>query len=371
MINVGITGQSGFIGTHLYNYLGIYKDKIKRIEFKDGYFYDDKKLQEFVKKCEVIVHLAAVNRHSDPDVLYNTNIDLVKRLIKAAEITGRTPHIIFSSSIQEARDNLYGKSKRDGRILFESWAMKTGGGFTGLIIPNVFGPFCHPQYNSVIATFSYQLTHSETPVIEFDVALKVIYINDLIKTIYDIILGKIEHKLYYVQYNKEIKVNEILKLLNEYYEYYFVQNIIPVLKDNFEVSLFNTFRTYIDIEHYPVKLKKKTDGRGLLIEIIKEYTGGQSFFSLTKIGATRGNHFHTKKIERFCVLKGEGIIKMRKIGSEEIIKYYVNGYEPSIVDIPIWYTHNITNVGQEDMLTLFWTNEIFNPEDTDTFFEEV
>lgn len=372
MIRVGITGQAGFIGTHLYNYLGLFKDDVERIPFLDSFFEDSAVLAQFVKQCDVIVHLAAVNRHADSGILYETNIDLTNKLISATDAVQNYPHIIFSSSTQEDRDNLYGKSKKECRNLFELWANRTAGKFTGLVIPNVFGPFGSPRYNSVIATFAYQLTHAELPVIDTDGLIKLIYVNDLVSIIYSIIKGTITPNPYYIPHNKEIKVSEILRLLNEYYELYFKQGIISSLRDNFEISLFNTFRSYIDNKaFYPVGLLKREDNRGYLVETIKEMTGGQSFFSMTNPGITRGNHFHTRKIERFCVIKGKGLIKLRRIGTEEVLEFYVDGEIPCFVDMPIWYTHNITNVGDAEMLTLFWTNEIFDVNDSDTFFEAV
>ena len=188
MIKIGITGQSGFVGTHLYNTLGLYPERFERIHFQDDYFQDTDKLKTFVQSCDAIVHLAAMNRHNDPEVLYDTNIGLVKQLISACETTRSTPHILFSSSTQEERDNLYGKSKKEGRELLEQWALKNNGNFTGFIIPNVFGPFGNPYYNSVVATFCHQLTHNETPRIETDGEIKLIYVGELV----DEIIGHIE-----------------------------------------------------------------------------------------------------------------------------------------------------------------------------------
>ena len=191
MIRIGITGQAGFIGSHLYNFLGLKKDEVTRIPFQDDFFSDEAKLESFVKQCDAIVHLAALNRHNDPQTIYDTNIGLVKKLITALENTGSKPHILFSSSTQEERDNIFGKSKREGREMLAQWAEKNGALFTGMVIPNVFGPFGNPYYNSVVATFSHQLTHDEQPRIEVDAQLKLIYIGDLVKVIYYLITNKV------------------------------------------------------------------------------------------------------------------------------------------------------------------------------------
>ena len=185
MIKIGITGQTGFIGTHLYNFLGLKKDEVIRIPFQDGFFTDQSKLEAFVKQCDAVVHLAALNRHNDQETIYTTNVGLVKKLISALENTGSKPHVLFSSSTQEERDNLFGRSKREGREMLGHWAERNGSLFTGMVIPNVFGPFGNPYYNSVIATFSHQLTHNEQPRIEVDARLKLIYIEDLVRIIYD------------------------------------------------------------------------------------------------------------------------------------------------------------------------------------------
>jgi UDP-2-acetamido-2,6-beta-L-arabino-hexul-4-ose reductase len=150
------------------------------------------------------------------------------------------------------------------------------------------------------------------------------------------------------------------------------KGVFPVLNDKFEVNLFNTFRCYMDIpNHYPVKLVMNTDDRGTFVETIKTGLGGQVSFSTTKPGITRGNHFHTRKIERFAVIKGKARIQLRRIGTDKVLDFELDGSEPSYVDMPIWYTHNITNVGDEELYTIFWINEFFNPDDPDTFFEKV
>lgn len=381
-IKVGITGQSGFMGTHLFNYLGL-KENISRIPFKDEYFTDTFRLDEFVTTCDVVVHLAAMNRHGDPQVIYDTNIKLVKDLISACERTRSKPHIIFSSSTQETRDNLYGKSKKEGRELFSKWAEQNGTFFTAMIIPNVFGPFGNPYYNSVIATFSHQLTHNEEPKIEIDGELKLIYINELAKEFWKKIVeksgtvekGKSEKlnqvEVYEVPHTSVNKVSAILEKLQLYKSEYFEQGIIPKINNNFELALFNTFRCYMPREKFPFLLKENIDSRGSFVEIIRTNSSGQFSFSTTKSGITRGNHFHTRKIERFAVIKGEAEICLRRIGTNEITTYILDGKNPSFVDMPIWYTHNITNTGKEELITLFWINEPYDPSDPDTFIEKV
>jgi len=371
-IKIGITGQEGFVGQHLYNTIGLFPEEFERIPYHIDYFKDQSQLELFVSQCDVIVHLAAMNRHNDPEVLYQTNINLVKQLIAALEKTGSKAHVLFSSSSQEERDNLYGKSKKEGRELLANWASKAEGNFTGLVIPNVFGPFGHPYYNSFIATFSHQLTHNEQPKIEVDGEVKLIYVGELVEVIINEIRAKKSNRLFVIPHTSTHKVSDILILLESYKAQYFLSGIIPQLNSKFELNLFNTFRCYIDIKnHNPVKFVQHTDPRGAFVEVIRLNVGGQVSFSTTVPGITRGNHYHTRKIERFAVIKGRALIQLRRIGTDEVLDFYLDGKEPAYVDMPIWYTHNITNIGEEELYTNFWINEFYDPADADTYFEVV
>lgn len=373
MIKVGITGQAGFVGTHLFDTLGLHNN-IKRIPFQDSFFDDVSVLRGFVKQCDVIVHLAAMNRHPDPEVIYNTNISLTNKLIEALTLENGKPHILFSSSTQEEKDNLYGKSKKEGRELLENWAKETDATFTGLVIPNVYGPFSKPNYNTFIATFADKLIKGEQPKIDVDGSINLIYVSSLCNFIISTINNtpKSSIKRVEVPYDFEKKVSEILSLFDYFNDTYTKSGFIPALKDSNEINLFNTFRSYLDYAaHFPIKLKKNIDERGVFVETIKLGIGGQVSFSTTVPGITRGNHYHTRKIERFTVIKGKARIQLRKIGTEEVIDLYLDGEEPSYVDMPVWFTHNITNIGDDELYTQFWINEWYDADDADTYFEKV
>jgi UDP-2-acetamido-2,6-beta-L-arabino-hexul-4-ose reductase len=374
LVRVGITGQAGFMGTHLYNFLGTKSEKIECVNFQDNYFDNELDLQNFVKSCDVIVHLAAMNRHKNQQVLYNTNIDLVKKVINACEATNSTPKIIFSSSTQEDIDNLYGKSKRDGRMFFETWATNNDGHITSLIIPNVFGPFGRPFYNSFIATFSHQIVQGEEPKVIIDNKVKLIYINELSEVFYNEIIKQNSENIqsYVVPYTSSRKVSEILTLL-KYFKIQYLENgqVPKVDLNSFELDLFNTFASFIPKKYFPRKFTKHSDERGAFVEIMRAGSAGQTSYSTTVPGITRGNHYHTRKIERFAVISGKALIKIRKIDSDEVFEYILDGAEPAYVDMPIWYTHNIKNIGNTELITLFWINEPYNSEDADTYFIKV
>lgn len=372
MIRVGITGQAGFVGTHLFNDLSLDPEQFTMVPFEDAFFDDPAVLKEWVSKCDAIVHLAALNRHHDPEEIYKTNIRLVTELIVALESSGSKAHVLFSSSTQEAFDNPYGRSKKEGRELLQSWAERSGGKFTGLVIPNVYGPFGQPYHNSVVAKFCHMLSHGEEPVLIDDKLLNLIYVGELTRVIKEAILGGVSDPSLLVPHTSGFFVSQILELLEGYKSGYMDRGEIPELKDSFEVNLFNTFRCFMDIPaHYPVMLKEHTDDRGSFVETMRLGVGGQVSFSTTKPGITRGDHYHTRKIERFVVIRGKAIIRLRRIGTDEVLEFHMDGSHPSFVDMPVWYTHNITNVGEDELFTLFWINEYYNPDDPDTFYETV
>ena len=372
MLKIGITGQAGFVGKHLFNTLALFPEEFERVDFKKYFFDSEQQLNDFVSKCDVIVHLAAMNRHNDPQVIYDTNVGLASKLVRALEETNSKAHVVFSSSTQEERDNLYGKSKKEARGQLAEWAKRSGGKFTGMIIPNVFGPFGHPNYNSVIATFSHKIARNETPTIDVDGDLKLIYVGELVDQILKEIRSGDSKEEVVVVHTAESKVSQILFLLEKYKADYQDNGIIPALNSTFEVNLFNTFRCYMDIaSHFPVKFTQHTDPRGAFVEVIRLNVGGQVSFSTTVPGITRGNHFHTRKIERFAVIKGKALIQLRQIGTQDTHDFYLNGDEPAYVDMPVWYTHNIKNVGDEELYTIFWINEFYDPNDPDTYFENV
>jgi UDP-2-acetamido-2,6-beta-L-arabino-hexul-4-ose reductase len=372
MVRVGITGCKGFVGYHLNQNLALHNQDFSLIDFDRSFFDDNQSLDEFVSSCEVIVHLAALNRHSDPELIYETNISLVKKLVASLKRTTSKAHLIISSSTQEERYNLYGKSKREGRLLLSEWANQSGGRLSGLIIPNVFGPFGHPFYNSVVATFCHQIAIGETPEIDIDGDLKLIYVGELVEEIISLIRKNDNSHELVIPFTAEAKVSEILSSLQYFRKSYQDNGEIPVLKNDFEYKLFNTYRCFMDLASYfPKKFVQHADDRGAFVEIARQGIPGQTSFSTTLPGITRGNHFHTRKIERFAVIKGKALIQLRRIGTNEIHDFYLDGNEPAYVDMPIWFTHNIKNIGDDILYTIFWINEPFDANDPDTYFEIV
>lgn len=370
MKKIGITGQNGFVGWHLYHWLNTKKEEYTLVNFNREYFEDTSLLIEFVKECDVIVHLSALNRHQNQEIIYNTNVTLVEKLIAACKNAKKYPLILFSSSTQETQDNLYGKSKLKGKELFKTFANEHNSSFVSLQIPNVFGPFGLPDYNSFVATFCQKLVNNHQPEIKVDSEVGLIYVQELVERI----TGNLNYsgiKEEIIEPGYHIKVSEVLSLLSQYKVQYLEAGQIPVLNNKLEINLFNTFRSFINPEINPRPLIPHADNRGRFVEIIRSDIGGQTSYSTTFPEITRGNHFHTRKIERFAVIKGKALIQLRKVGSEKVFNFFLNGESPSYVDMPVWFTHNIKNIGNEELLTVFWINEAFDPNDPDTYFETV
>lgn len=367
MTQIGITGAQGFLGWHFRCFLyskGIQNPRLadrKELSSPEGY-------ARFVKDCDVIVHFAGMAR-GDSDTVAKTNIDIAEELIRALDKTDKKPHIVYASSIQIANDSPYGTSKRRAGELFEAWSARTGGKFANLILPNLFGEGGKPFYNSVVATFCHQIALEQTPTILQDSEVSFLHVQ----SVCDLIWAAIENGASGTLRpdGTHLRVSELLAEITDFHRVYTVDGIIPEFKDPFRKALFNTYRSFL-FESKPQRFGKlHTDPRGSLCEIVKTRHGGQAFYSTTYPGITRGDHYHRHKLERFAVIGGEAVIRIRKLFSESIAEFRVSGDEPAWIDIPTLHTHNITNIGSGNLFTLFWSDEIFDPGNPDTYPEKV
>jgi UDP-2-acetamido-2,6-beta-L-arabino-hexul-4-ose reductase len=363
MTTVGIAGMSGFLGWHLRSYVHGFKD-IRVIGAGRQEFADE---QSLVSSCDCIVHFAGLNRGTDIEV-YNTNVDLTDRLIQALKKSGKAPQVIFASSTQILKNNPYGNSKIECAKRLRAWARNSNALFTNCILPNIFGEGCKPFYNSFIATFCHQIASKLEPKVLVDAEVECLHAQEVAGYIYDAIQRKTDGDITFP--GKPVKVSGVLDTIR-YLSGAYEKHIIPDLRDKFVLQLFNTYRFYLYPQFYPVPVRVNRDDRGVVFETAKSLGEGQCFISSTKPGITRGNHYHLNKYERFFVVKGKAVIRIRRLFSDKIIDFEVDGDEPRYVDIPTLHTHCITNTGNTELMTLFWADKIFDPNSTDTYMENI
>ncbi len=369
-LKIGITGAHGFIGGHL-------KERLARdancvvATCERSHFDDPPALEKFVTECDAIVHLAAVIRGDENDI-YATSLKLTGNLIDALERTASRPHLIFLSSTLRDSGSAYGRSKRDGEQLLTEWAGRAGGRVTNLITPNVYGAGCKPFFNSVVATFCHQLTHGEQPTVIQDRDVEFIHVSQLVDRIAEQCLRPAGHDASQrVAPTMRMTVRQLLDTLQGFRDDYFVRRVVPDLTDPIRASLYTTYLSYLEPADHIHPTEVHRDDRGELFEIIRLANAGQIFFSTTRPGVVRGNHYHRRKIEWFCVVKGEAIIRLRRIGRRDVHEFRVSGNQPRFISIPVFHTHHIENVGDGELLTMFWCNEILDRNDIDTYFEKV
>lgn len=370
MKSILVTGSQGFIGKNLVQALkrqGLYQ--IYEFDLND----DLEKLTSYIKQADIIFHLAGVNRPEKIEDYEAGNVGFTRKIISIAEELNVKPFIIFSSSIQAALDNPYGRSKKQAEEVLIEWSNRNNATVAIFRLPNVFGKWCRPNYNSAIATFCHNIARGlEISITDPDRLLELVYIDDVVKTF----LGMVENPpasragYYEVEPVFKIKLLEVAELIKSFKESR-KNLILPDFSDPFIKRLYATYISYLPENEFAYKPELKVDNRGQLAELLKSPHIGQIFISRTKPGITRGNHYHDTKVEKFMVIDGEAIIRFRNILNGNLIEYNVSGTEFQIVDIPPGYTHSIENVGDKELIVLFWANEIFNPENSDTYPLEV
>ena len=368
MKNVLVTGSRGFVGQNFSASLKRLKsNSIKVMEFTREDTLSS--LEEYLKNADLIFHLAAVNRPVDPQQFMAVNKGLTLEMIEILEKHNRKPDIIYTSSTQVELDNLYGRSKREAEELLKEYQLKSNAAVLIYRLPNLFGKWCKPNYNSVVATFCHNLINDQKlTIVDENKAIDLVYIDDVVDELMKFVHESIPKKLQYMEINNvfTVTVGDIAKRLMRIHEAR-QKLLIPDLSDRFTRYLLSTYQSHISLQSLSYPLMTHEDERGSLAEILKSENAGQIFVSTTKPGVVRGNHYHDSKLEKFCVLKGSARIRLRKINGDEIIIYDVADKPLRVVDIPPGYTHSIENIGVDDMIVLFWASEVFSKNKPDTF----
>lgn len=365
-----VTGANGFIGKNLIA-------ELKNQKFSEIYECDlDTKpelLEKYLKEADFIFHLAGVNRPKEQSEFMQGNFGFTSQLLDTLKKYNNECSIMISSSIQATLDNPYGISKKAGEELLFEYSKATGAKVLVYRFPNVFGKWCRPNYNSAVATFCHNIANDlPIQVNDREAIMNLVYIDDVVEELINALENK-ENKigLYnQVKTSYTISLGEIVDLIYSFKNSR-EQLKIPNMSDEFTKKLYATYLSYLPKDNFSYKLKMNVDNRGSFTEFLKTPDRGQVSINISKPGITKGNHWHHTKNEKFLVVSGNGVIRFRKIDTDEIIEYYVSGEKLEVVDIPTGYTHNIENLGDVDMVTVMWANEEFNPDRPDTIFLEV
>lgn len=366
-----VTGSKGFIGKNLIA-------ELKNQKYTDILEYDidtePSLLDTYCKESDFVFHLAGVNRPKEQSEFMEGNFGFTSTLLDALKKHNNNCPVMISSSTQAALDNpYYGKSKKAGEDLLFTYAKETGAKVLVYRFPNVFGKWCRPNYNSVVATFCNNIAN-DLPITVNDrsVVMNLVYIDDVVEELINALIGKENSVGDFCEVSAvhTITLGEIVDLIYSFKSSR-EERSIPDMSDEFTKKLYSTYLSYLQKDKFSYPLKMNVDNRGSFTEFIKTPDRGQVSVNISKPGIIKGNHWHHSKNEKFLVVSGKGVIHFRKIGSDEIIEYFVSGDNLEVVDIPTGYTHNIENLGDSDMVTIMWANERFNLEKPDTYYLEV
>lgn len=383
-MNILITGAKGFIGRNLVAELNNIKEgKAKGYGlspeltvFEYDMDTDPSLLDGFCRDADFVFHLAGVNRPKDQGEFMEGNFGFTSTLLEALKRHGNSCPVMLASSIQAELDNPYGVSKKAGEDLLFSYGREVGAEVLVYRFPNVFGKWCRPNYNSAVATFCNNVANDlPIQVNDRSVNMTLVYIDDVVRELIAALEGNAnrvvglspEKQFCTVPVEHSITLGEIVDLIYSFKESRGSLQVAD-LSDGFTKKLYSTYLSYLPVDGFSYPLKMNVDERGSFTEFLKSPDRGQVSINISKPGITKGQHWHHTKNEKFLVVSGKGVIRFRKIDEDKVYEYFVSGDKLEVVDIPVGYTHNIENLGNTDMVTVMWVNEVFDSEHPDTFF---
>lgn len=367
-----VTGSKGFVGKNLvYNLRTNSNYEILEVDVDTTL----DTMEEYTKICDFVFHFAGVNRTTNSDDFRKTNCLFTKTLCEMLYRNDNQAPIVASSSAHATIDNDYGNSKKEMEEVLLQHQKNNNSKVFIYRLNNLFGKFSRPNYNSVIATWCFNVANGKEIMVDNENTLiKFCYIDDVINEFISLLEKEYvidqENSYYDINTLYEVSLKTLKDLIISFKESRKTFKSINT-KDEFTNKLYATYLSYLSEDDFSYKLKMNIDDRGSFTEFLKDEQGGQVSINISKPGIVKGNHWHNTKNEKFLVVSGQGVIRFRRIDKEEIIEYRVSGNKLEVVDIPVGYTHNIENIGQEDMVTVMWANEMFDPKNPDTFYEEV
>ena len=367
MMKVLITGGLGFVGQNLD--VRLKEEGIQTLLFDKDNTLED--LTRLINETDFIVHLAGVNRPLNKEEFYQGNSNLTFQLTELVRKEKRNIPIIFSSSIQAVLDNDYGKSKKQAEDYLIEYQKETKNDVFIFRLTNLFGKWSRPNYNSVVATFCHNIAHDLPITINNpDYELDLVHIDDVVNAFIEVIKNGSKELYNSVPISHKVTLGKLAALITSFKESR--KNLfLPEVGDAFTEKLYATYLTYLDENDFSYKMQSHVDQRGSFTELFKTLANGQFSVNVAKPGITKGNHYHHKKNEKFIVLSGQGVIKLRKVNSNQIVTIPVDGKDMTIVDMIPGYTHSITNTGKEDLVFFIWASEVFDPNRPDTTFVNV
>lgn len=361
-MRIVVTGAEGFLGWHTRLRLRAYTTHDVMAVGRETWG----RLPELVVGADAVLHLAGVNRGPEAEVA-DGNQRLARDLAQALGSAGSGIRVVYANSVQAGNGTPYGSGKAEAATILRDAATALGGTFVDVLLPNIFGEHGRPKYNSFVATFAHAVTRGEVPQV-VDREVELLHVQGAAQALIDALDGPTRQE---TPSGVPATVAGVLATFQEFDSLYRTGDV-PPLADDFQRDLFNTLRAASFVERTPLVLTPRADHRGRLVEVVRAHGGeGQTFVSSTKPGITRGEHFHLRKVERFVVVGGHARISLRRVFSSEVLSFDVSGEEPVAIDMPIGWAHNITNTGDAELTTLFWTSELFDPDDPDTFPEPV
>lgn len=363
-MKIVITGAGGFLGWHTRLRLHALTDHEVVPITRDT--WDE--LSSSISDADAVIHIAGVNRGDSDDEVSEGNVRLADDVARALAAARAPLRVVYANSIQANNGTPYGTGKARAEEILRAAAEGTGGKLVDVRLPNIFGEHGRPQYNSFVATFVHATVAGDEVAIN-DNPVGLLHVQDAAQSLIDA-LTTTEDRC--DPEAEQHGVQEVWDLLQEFHSIYMPSGEIPDLSTKFRIDLFNTYRSALFPEHYPVALVPHADSRGAFVETVRCRGGeGQSSFSTTVPGITRGEHYHLSKIERFAVIRGKGTMELRKMFTDEVLTFEATGDAPVAIDMPVGWVHNITNTGDEVLFTQFWSHELFRPEAPDTFPEPV